>query len=113
MKTLGPTCRAAIALAMEVGGPTARVLVLGDHPPSMALDGGQVQWWAFGEKLPNMAFTAATRTRFGRNRTRALEVTNLSDSRGEPFDHGSRNQARSSRRATSGTGRRRPPSSSF
>ena len=40
--------------------------------PAMTLDSGQIEWWAFGEKLPNMAFTAATRTPLGRKRASAV-----------------------------------------
>ncbi len=56
----------AIALAAEIGGPAARILVLSDHAPPMTLEGGQVQWWAFGSKLPNMAITAAAARGVGR-----------------------------------------------
>ena len=73
---------AAMAVAAEVGGPTARILVLSDHAPMATLGSGQVEWWAFGRKLPNMAFTAAARTRSGENERVLLEVTNLSDSPG-------------------------------
>lgn len=70
----------ALALAAEIGGPTARILVLGDHAPMAKLDTGQTEWWAFGGTRPNVAFTAATRTRSGENERVLLEVTNLSDS---------------------------------
>jgi hypothetical protein len=70
---------AAVALAAEVGGPTARILVLTDHAPVAEPDPGQVQWWAFGGKLPNVAFTAANRTRSGEDDRVLLEVANLSD----------------------------------
>ena len=73
---------AAIALAAEVGGRSARILVLSDHAPRTTLSSGQTQWWAFGCKLPNMALTAATRTRIGKNGRVLLEVTNLSKSPG-------------------------------
>jgi hypothetical protein len=73
---------AAMALAAEIGGPTARILVLTDHAPMTGLGSGQIEWWAFGSKLPNMAFTAATRTRSGENERVLLEVANLSDAPG-------------------------------
>jgi hypothetical protein len=73
----------ALALAAEVGGPDSRLLVLTDHAPAMALDGGQTEWWAFGRKLPNMAMTAATRTRGDETERVLLEVANLSDSPGQ------------------------------
>ena len=71
---------AAVALAAEVGGPTARILVLSDHAPPTPLEGGQVEWWACGEPLANLAFTAATRTVSGEKERVLLEVANLSDS---------------------------------
>ncbi len=96
---------AAVALAAEVGGPAARILVLTDRPPpengpvlrptdgstqgaeaegtspsaSLPAYGGQVQWWALGSPLPNMAFTAAHRTRSADGERVLLEVANLSD----------------------------------
>jgi len=72
----------AVAVAGEVGGPTSRILVLSDHGPPMELQGGQVQWWAFGSKLPNMALTAALRSASGENERALLAVTNLSDAPG-------------------------------
>ena len=74
---------AAVALAAEVGGPTARILVLSDHAPPAPLEGGQVEWWACGEPLANLAFTAATRTVSGDKERALLEVANLSDSAGQ------------------------------
>jgi hypothetical protein len=73
---------AALALATEVGSAATRVLVVTDQPPAMDLDGGQVRWWAFGEEVPNMAFTAATRTRSGDKERVLLEIANLSRSAG-------------------------------
>ncbi|MDZ7615874.1 MAG: BatA domain-containing protein [Patescibacteria group bacterium] len=73
---------AALALAAELGGPTARILVLTDHAPAADLTGGQVQWWAFGSRQPNMAFTAAARTRSAEGERVLLEVANLSNSSG-------------------------------
>lgn len=70
---------AAVALAAEVGGPAARILVLTDRAPEVEPSGGQVQWWALGSPLPNMAFTAAHRTRSADGERVLLEVANLSD----------------------------------
>ena len=70
---------AAMVLAAEMGGPTARILVLTDREPAMTLESGQTEWWAFGEQRPNMAFTAATRTRGTENERVLLEVANLSN----------------------------------
>lgn len=73
---------AAVALAAELGGPAARILVLTDHAPAVEIAGGQVQWWAFGSRLPNMAFTAAARTRSTDGERVLLELANLSGSSG-------------------------------
>lgn len=77
----------AIALAAELGGPTARILVLSDHGPTMPLDAGQIEWHSFGQKLPNMAFTAATRTRSNEAERVLLEIANLSASPGRTVLH--------------------------
>lgn len=74
---------AAITLATEVGDRTTRILVLSDQPPKMELESSQIQWWAFGEKLPNMAFTAATRNRGVENERVLLELACLADSPGQ------------------------------
>ncbi len=71
----------AIAMAREIGGQAARVLVLTDHAPSWPLEAGQVQWWAFGRAMGNFAFTAAARTRLDDRQRLLLEVANLG---GEP-----------------------------
>lgn len=69
---------AATLLAAELGGPTARILVLTDREPSATLESGSTEWWAFGQQRPNMAFTAATRTRGAEGERVLLEVANLS-----------------------------------
>jgi hypothetical protein len=69
----------AIVLASELGGELGLVLVLTDHPPAAAPDKGRLQWWAFGQAQPNLAFVTAARTyRDGAERC-LLEVANLSD----------------------------------
>lgn len=72
----------AMALASQLGGQITRILVLTDHAPAMTLASGQTEWWALGNKLPNVALTAATRTRSGDSERVLLEVANLSDSAG-------------------------------
>jgi hypothetical protein len=71
-----------IAMAAEVGGSSARILVLSDQPPPMKIEGGQVEWWSFGSKLPNMAFTQAVRSWTSDGQRVLIEVSNLSDSPG-------------------------------
>lgn len=73
----------AIAFAFELGGNRGRVLVVSDHapaqePPVQELKDSRLQWWAFGASLPNMAFTAATRSARGGEERVMLEITNLS-----------------------------------
>ena len=70
---------------MEVGGPTCARARAGRSPAQMALDGGQVQWWAFGEKLPNMAFTAATRTQFAETNACCWKWPTCPIRRGQPL----------------------------
>ena len=72
--------RRAIAAAAELGGRRARILVLTDQAPAMKIEGGQIEWWAFGSKLPNLAITAATRCQTADSDRLLIEVTNLSDS---------------------------------
>ncbi|HEX4129815.1 MAG TPA: BatA and WFA domain-containing protein [Pirellulales bacterium] len=77
---------AAIALASEIGGPSARVLVVTDHAPRADLPAGKVQWRSFGQVLPNVAITAATRDTSlggttGQEDRVLLEVTNFAAQR--------------------------------
>jgi hypothetical protein len=78
------TCRApaarldpAIALALELGGELATVLVLTDRAPEVPPGVGQLRWWAFGTARPNWAFVNATRTPGPRGDRVLLEVANL------------------------------------
>jgi hypothetical protein len=73
----------AVALASEVGGDLALLLVLTDHAPTVLPGKGRIQWWAFGKAQPNLAIVTASRTaRDGAERC-LLEVANLST---EPRD---------------------------
>lgn len=72
----------AVALAAEIGGETARILVISDHEPPEELTPGKVQWWAFGQPLSNTAITAAARERSSGGETgeedrTLLEITHL------------------------------------
>ncbi|MBY0231569.1 MAG: hypothetical protein K2W96_19965, partial [Gemmataceae bacterium] len=82
-RCLSPIARLspALAVAGEIGGDQALLLVLTDRAPPPGSVGGQgrVQWWAFGKKRGNVAFVGASRTaRDGRDRC-LLEVANLGD----------------------------------
>ncbi len=68
----------AVAFAFELGGNRARVLVVSDHAPAQEPSDSRLQWWSFGSSLPNLAFTAATRSARGDEERVMLEVTNLS-----------------------------------
>ena len=48
----------------------------------MKIEGGQIEWWAFGSKLPNLAITAAARCQTADSDRLLIEVTNLSDAPG-------------------------------
>src|SRR5262245_4387268 len=78
------TCRAptarldpAVALALELGGELATVLVLTDRAPEVPPGVGRLRWWAFGTARPNWAFVNATRTPGPRGDRVLLEVANL------------------------------------
>ncbi len=71
----------AVALAGEVGGELALVLVLTDHAPPTASvpEQGRLRWWSFGRPSGNLAIVTAARTsRDGADRC-LLEIANLSD----------------------------------
>ena len=68
----------ALALASELGGELALLLVVTDHQPARPFDKGRVEWRAFGEPRGNLAIVSAARTsRDGVERC-LLEVANLS-----------------------------------
>lgn len=80
----GWTCRSpaakldpAVALALELGGDLATVLVLTDRPPEPPPGTGRVRWWAFGTARPNWAVVNATRSPGPRGDRVLLEVANL------------------------------------
>ncbi len=67
----------ATALAGELSGDKARILVVSDHAPDADPGEGRVQWWAFGQPRSNSAFVNAARsTRDGQDRC-LLEVANF------------------------------------
>ncbi len=80
----GWTCQAntarldsAVALALQLGGESASVLVLTDHAPDPAPETGRVRWWSLGSAAPNWAFVNASRTAGPRGDRLLLEVANL------------------------------------
>jgi hypothetical protein len=67
----------AVALAAEIGGPRARLLVLTDHAPALPPEAGRLQWHAFGRALANRAIVHAGRSA-GETKDRIhLEVANF------------------------------------
>mgnify|MGYP001108743865 CR=1 FL=1 len=68
---------AALALARELGGDLATVLVLTDRAPDPPPDTGRLRWWAFGTARPNWALVNASRTPGPRGDRLLLEVANL------------------------------------
>ncbi|HEX7009819.1 MAG TPA: VWA domain-containing protein, partial [Phycisphaeraceae bacterium] len=70
----------AVALAGELGGPRARVLVLTDHAPTdEEAVRGRVRWLAFGQPRPNLAFVNAVRSAHADGQRVLLELANLAD----------------------------------
>lgn len=80
----GWTCRAptarldpAVALALELGGELATVLVLTDRAPETPPGVGRLRWWSFGTPRPNWAIVNATRSPGPRGDRVLFEVANL------------------------------------
>jgi hypothetical protein len=71
----------AIAMASEVTGRHARMLVVTDHAPSMPPEEGGVQWHAFGTALPNLGFVNARRSQTTGKDRLFLAVGNYTDNR--------------------------------
>ncbi len=69
----------AVALAAELAGRTARVLVVTDHKPEVDFEQGRLEWWSFGKPLANVAFVNASRTIADDKERCLLTVANLSD----------------------------------
>lgn len=69
----------AVALAAELAGQTARILVVTDHKPEVDFEQGRLEWWSFGKPLANVAFVNATRTIADNKERCLLTVANLSD----------------------------------
>jgi hypothetical protein len=71
----------AIAFAFALGGKRARVLAVTDHAPAEPVNESRLQWWAFGNAQPNLAFINATRSARGDTELILLEIANLSTQR--------------------------------
>lgn len=69
--------RAAIALALETGGPRARILVVSDHAPEDTLSSPRLVWRAFGEPRDNLAFVSAVRSTRREGQRIQLEAANF------------------------------------
>lgn len=69
----------AMALAAELGGERALLLVVTDHGPPIPPDKGRIQWWSFGRPMPNLAFVNAARTAQDGLERCLLEIANLAD----------------------------------
>ncbi|MCI0683453.1 MAG: BatA domain-containing protein [Gemmataceae bacterium] len=71
----------AAALASELAGDKARILVVSDHGPEHEPGEGRLEWWSFGKPRPNLAFINAARsTRDGVDRC-LLEIANFEPQR--------------------------------
>src|SRR5262249_39364990 len=83
-----PTARLedAVTLASELGGGKNLILVLTDQKPAAVPATGRIQWWAFGNPLPTVAFVNAARTRREGQARCLFEIANLSNqAQGTPF----------------------------
>ncbi|MFA9478600.1 BatA domain-containing protein [Phycisphaerales bacterium AB-hyl4] len=75
----------AVAMAREIGGAEARVIVLTDREPTRGMEAGRLLWWAFGASRANVAFVNAVRSVADGAGDRAmLEIANLSDEAARP-----------------------------
>ncbi len=74
----------ALALAADLGGDLALLLVLTDHSPTdrAVPDKGRLQWWSFGRPRPNFAFVIAARTPYEGAERCLLVIANLSEKPG-------------------------------
>jgi hypothetical protein len=79
-------CRAAssqieetLSFAAELGGELPLLLVLTDRAPPDHLHKGRVQWWAFGQPRPNIAFVNAVRTPHEGGERCLLEIVNYAE----------------------------------
>jgi hypothetical protein len=69
--------RGAVALAMEAGGPRARILVVSDHAPDEIPASPRIVWRAFGEPRDNLAFVSAVRSSRESGQQVRLEIANV------------------------------------
>ncbi len=72
----------AIALAGELGGDAAMILVVTDHPPPQEVGEGRIQWRAFGRARPNVAIIGASRIPRNDSDRVLLEIANFSQQPG-------------------------------
>jgi len=75
----GTDLERAAALAAQVGGPHARILVVTDHPPEDPDVRGRVRWRAFGHGRPNLAIVHAARSTDPAGDRCLVEVANFAD----------------------------------
>lgn len=68
----------ALALATELAGSDARILVLTDKKPPDDTAKGRIVWWAFGGPRPNLAIIRASRAGSDEQDRCAIEVANFS-----------------------------------
>jgi hypothetical protein len=71
----------ALVFGFALGGKRARVLALSDHAPADPLNESRLQWWAFGQAQPNVAFINAARSARSESELILLEIANLSTQR--------------------------------
>ena len=76
----------ATALALQIGGNQAAVLILSDRAPERPPETGRVRWWSFGMPSANGAIVNASRTPGPRGDRILIETANLArESRSVPL----------------------------
>lgn len=73
----GANLAEALALADDLAGERARLVVVSDQSPSQVPEDGRLRWLAFGKSAANLAFTQALRSRTEDGDKILLEITNL------------------------------------
>lgn len=73
----GADLPAAVSLALELTGKTARIIVFTDHAPKAPVQSGRIEYRAFGKPLSNVAFVNAGRTSGGGLDRCLLSLVNL------------------------------------
>jgi len=69
----------AAALAGQLAGQTAHILIITDHKPDINIEQGRLEWWALGRPVGNVAFVDACRSSGNEKDRCLLTVANFSE----------------------------------